>query len=65
MLGRGAVSVFVVVPHPKQVPRSQVDGCADDELDSVVAMKLVPSWSGPRGVVATLPGPFLSLTPVL
>ena len=29
----------MVVPHPEQVPRSRVDGCADDELDSVVAMK--------------------------
>ena len=58
MLGRGAVSVFVIVPHPKQVPRSRVDGCADDELDSVVAMKIVPSWSG-LGVLVAPPGPFL------
>ena len=29
----------MVVPHDAQVPRSRVDGCALDALDSVVAMK--------------------------
>jgi hypothetical protein len=60
-VGRGAVSVFALVPHPEQVPHSRVSlgaGCAR----LVLAIGSYSLWSGPRGATNTCGAASLSDT---